>query len=73
MSLVLPAMPYAWIYFVSFIVTGTFTFVNLFVALVINNLSDAKKERLEELQDPEARLTAHFKNCGYNLSEINKL
>jgi len=50
MSLVLPTMPLAWIYFLSFIVTGTFTFINLFVAVVINNLSEAKEERLKEIQ-----------------------
>ncbi len=52
MLLVLPAMPYAWIYFISFIVLGTFTFINLFVAVVINNLSSEKKETLQELESP---------------------
>lgn len=52
MSAVLPAMPFAWIYFVSFIVVGTFTFINLFVAVVINNLSEAKAEKLQEIIDP---------------------
>ena len=52
MSIVLPAVPYAWIFFVSFIVTGTFTFINLFVAVVINNLSEAKEERLKEMESP---------------------
>ncbi len=51
MSIILPAMPYAWIYFLSFIVVGTFTFINLFVAVVINNLSEAK-EKLKEMEDP---------------------
>lgn len=52
MSIILPHMPFAWIYFVSFIVVGTFTFINLFVAVVINNLSEAKEETLKELQEP---------------------
>lgn len=55
MSQVLPAMPLAWIYFVSFIVVGTFTFINLFVAVVINNLSEAKKDRLKEMEDPVSK------------------
>jgi len=45
MKAVLPTMPYAWIFFVSFIVVGTFMFMNLFVAVVINNLVEAKKEK----------------------------
>lgn len=55
MGEVLPAMPYAWIYFISFIVLGTFTFINLFVAVVINNLSEAKQESLKALESPPSK------------------
>ena len=34
--------PWAWIYFVSFVVVGTFVVVNLFIAVVLNNLDEAK-------------------------------
>ena len=44
--------PWAWIYFVSFVVLGTFVVVNLFIAVVINNLDEAKAERLQELTMP---------------------
>ncbi len=47
--------PYAWIYFVSFVIVGTFVVVNLFIAVVINNLDRAKEERLRELQPPASR------------------
>jgi voltage-gated sodium channel len=52
MSAVLPAHPFAWIFFVSFIIVGTFMFINLFVAVVINNFVEAKKERLSEMDLP---------------------
>ncbi|MDT3777351.1 ion transporter [Nitrospira sp. MA-1] len=42
----------SWIYFVSFVVLGTFVVINLFIAVVINNLDEAKAERLAELQGP---------------------
>jgi len=42
--------PAAWIYFVSFVIVGTFVVINLFIAVVINNLEQAKQERLKELQ-----------------------
>ena len=42
--------PYAWIYFVSFVVLGTFVIVNLFIAVVLNNLDQAKQEQLEAIQ-----------------------
>ena len=44
--------PMAWLYFVSFVVVGTFVVVNLFIAVVLNNLDEAKAERLHELQSP---------------------
>ncbi|MGD8566952.1 MAG: ion transporter [Gammaproteobacteria bacterium] len=47
--------PLAWIYFVSFVVVGTFVVINLFIAVVINNLEEAKHERLEELERPTSR------------------
>ncbi len=42
----------AWIYFVSFVVIGTFVVINMFIAIIINNLDDAKRERLEQLETP---------------------
>ena len=45
----------SWMYFVSFVVVGTFVIINLFIAVVINNLEEAKHEKLEELQAPVSR------------------
>lgn len=72
MTIVLPQMPYAWIYFVSFIVVGTFTFVNLFVAVVINNLSEAKEEKLKELQEPVSK-EALFKELHLTQEALTRL
>lgn len=47
--------PLAWIYFVSFVVVGTFVVINLFIAVVLNNLDEAKQERLKELAPPVSR------------------
>ncbi len=44
--------PLAWIYFVSFVILGTFVVINLFIAVVLNNLDEAKQERLESLREP---------------------
>ncbi len=48
-------VPYAWAYFVSFVVFGTFVIINLFIAIVINNLDEAKAEKLKELRQPAGR------------------
>ena len=45
----------SWIYFVSFVVMGTFVVINLFIAIIINNLDDAKLERLRDLEQPVSR------------------
>ena len=42
--------PLTWMYFVSFVVLGTFVVINLFIAVVINNLDEAKQERLRKLE-----------------------
>lgn len=44
--------PLMWIYFVSFVIVGTFVVINLFIAVVINNLDEAKADRLKELENP---------------------
>lgn len=45
----------AWMYFVSFVVLGTFVVINLFIAVVLNNLEEAKLERLEEMAKEPSR------------------
>ena len=47
--------PLAWIYFVSFVIVGTFVVVNLFIAVVINNLDRAKEDSLRDLESPVSR------------------
>ena len=45
--------PLAWVYFVSFVVVGTFVIINLFIAVVLNNLEASKRQQLE--QQPPSR------------------
>ncbi len=47
--------PWMWIYFVSFVVCGTFVVINLFIAVVLNNLEEAKLERLQALETPVSK------------------
>lgn len=42
---VLEAQPFAWIYFSSFVLVAVFVVVNLFIAVVINNLESVKHEQ----------------------------
>ena len=47
--------PLAWVYFVSFVIVGTFVVINLFIAIIINNLDEAKLERLRDITRPISR------------------
>ena len=49
------AQPLAWLYFVSFVIVGTFVVINLFIAIIINNLDEAKLERLRDIEAPVSR------------------
>lgn len=49
------AMPWAWVYFISFVVMGAFVMINLFIGVVLNNLEEAKLRRLDELQLPPSQ------------------
>ncbi len=52
MDAAMDAHGWSWIYFVSFIMIGTFVVLNLFIAVVINNLEQSKHEQLEVLNLP---------------------
>ena len=47
--------PLAWMYFVTFAVVGTFVVVNLFIAVVLNNLDETKREQLGRAGGPSTR------------------
>ena len=55
MAKAMEAHPLAWLYFVSFVIVGTFVVINLFIAIIINNLDEAKLERLREIETPVSR------------------
>ena len=47
--------PFAWVYFVSFVVVGTFVVINLFIAIIINSLDETKRGNLQEGLEPVSR------------------
>ena len=53
-SAVLDAHPLAWIYFTSFVFVAVFVVVNLFIAVVINNLESVKHEQQVETDSESA-------------------
>ncbi|HWO87768.1 MAG TPA: ion transporter [Gemmatimonadales bacterium] len=58
---VISALPFAWIYFLSFIVMAVFIGLNLFIAIVVNNLEATKREVVAQARsDDRARLIAEI-------------
>ncbi len=60
MAKCLQITPYAWIYFISFIIFATFIIINLFIAIVLDNMEKAKQETLTEIKDDQAELLREF-------------
>ena len=52
MNAAMEQQSWAWVYFVSFVVVGTFVVINLFIAIIINSLDEAKAERPAEPEGP---------------------
>ena len=47
--------PLAWVDFVSFVIISAYIVTNLFIAIVIRNLGEARQERLRPLETPTFR------------------
>lgn len=70
MGIVRPVMniyPYAWGFFVPFILIATFTMLNLFIAVVVN----AMQSKYHEVEAEEAKI-AHAERAGL-LEEVRGL
>ena len=64
----------SWLYFVSFVILGTFVVINLFIAVVINNLDEAKQEALVELETPTTRdeIIKELKQTQLRLAKLQR-
>ncbi len=53
---VMEQFPYAWLFFVPFILVATFTMLNLFIAIIVNTMQtfSAEEHALERQQDKQA-------------------
>lgn len=55
---VMEQFPYAWLFFVPFILVATFTMLNLFIAIIVNTMQTFSEEEhaLERQQDKQAEV-----------------
>jgi voltage-gated sodium channel len=71
---VLGELPFAWVYFLSFVFVAVFVVVNLFIAVVLNNLETAKIEiqAAEDRRSPHHRLLAAIEDVKARLEEVER-
>lgn len=72
MDEVLPHMPAAWIYFVSFILLGTFVALNFFVGVIVNNLQAVaieERDDMVEIRNALARLESRLQSGTTRLDD----
>lgn len=71
----LPERPFAWLFFGSFIVIGVFVTINLFIAVVINNLEEAKAEeqRKADAADPEKTILVRLDTLKAQLADLDRI
>ena len=55
MGTAIELQPLAWVYFISFIIISAYIVTNLFIAIVIRNLDEARQERARPLETPASR------------------
>ena len=62
------------LYFVSFVIVGTFVVINLFIAVVINNLDEAKYAHLKKLEQPDLhdQLMSTLVNTKKSIEHLEK-
>jgi len=69
--------PYAWIFFVGFIVTTSFAVLNLFIAVIVDSMQskhfDAETERQAEAHDEREVLIHEVKALRSELAELRTL
>lgn len=65
--------PWAWIYFVSFIVIATFVIINLFIAIVIDNMKSAKNEALQQSQSNKTSVLNEIEQLEIQVESLKRL
>lgn len=67
------ATPWAWLYYLSFIIIAVFVVINLFIAVVINNLENARREESSAGPRADERGEAPSTELRAMASELAKL
>lgn len=64
--------PMSWIFFVSFIVLATFVIINLFIAIVLDNMEKAKTETLKMMKTDQSELLLEIDLIEKQLKQLRR-
>ena len=71
---VIKAFPYAWIYFVTYILATSFIVMNVVVGIVLNSVSESSaEEKQHSKKDDESQLEKEFEKLKKQLADIERL
>lgn len=84
MGIVRPVMqthPYAWAFFVPFILIATFTMLNLFIAVIVNAIQNYQESENEKIADEihsndadvESGMHEQFQQLSHEIADIKRL
>lgn len=75
MGIVRPVMdvfPYAWAFFVPFIIVTSFTVLNLFIALIVNSMQALNSETSEEIQESATLAHNEREALAQQISDLSR-
>ena len=76
MGIVRPVMkvyPYAWIFFVPFIMVTSFAVINLFIGVIVDAMQTVQEELVEEVDADAQHIEDKLKNVENELAELRRM
>ena len=76
MGIVRPVMkvyPYAWVFFVPFIMVTSFAVINLFIGVIVDAMQTVQAERVEEVHADARHIEDKLKNVETELAELRRM
>jgi voltage-gated sodium channel len=76
MGIVRPVMkvyPYAWIFFVPFIMVTSFAVINLFIGVIVDAMQTVQEERVEEVDADAQHIEDKLKKVENELAELRRM
>ena len=76
MGIVRPVMkvyPYAWVFFVPFIMVTSFAVINLFIGVIVDAMQTVQEELVEEFDADAQQIEEKLKNVENELAELRRM